>query len=186
MSDSATPWTVAYQAPPSTDFPGTSTGVNNTWIEAGGDTPLILGESFWLQIEKLSVWFTKALLQHFSAPFLEKSQKENLSAPPPGSSIQPDFTDSFTAFIFMVIFCLWWVSQASLENPGDGGPWWAAVYGVTQGRTWLKWLSSSSSSSVGFITYIDVVYVTIIAQRKGGNRTILNEVTIILAKLSQY
>ena len=52
-----------------------STGVNNTWIEAGGDTPLILCESFWLQIEKLSVWFTKALLQHFSAPFLEKPEQ---------------------------------------------------------------------------------------------------------------
>ena len=32
-----------------------------------------------------------------------------------------------------------------LENPRDGGAWWAAVYGVTQSRTWLKWLSSSSS-----------------------------------------
>ena len=31
-----------------------------------------------------------------------------------------------------------------LENPWDGGAWWAAVYGVTQSRTWLKWLSSSS------------------------------------------
>ena len=31
-----------------------------------------------------------------------------------------------------------------LENPRDGGAWWAAVYGVTQGRTRLKWLSSSS------------------------------------------
>ena len=31
-----------------------------------------------------------------------------------------------------------------LENPRDGGAWWAAVYGVTQSRTWLKWLSSSS------------------------------------------
>ena len=28
-----------------------------------------------------------------------------------------------------------------LENPSDGGAWWAAVYGVTQSRTWLKWLS---------------------------------------------
>ena len=36
-----------------------------------------------------------------------------------------------------------------LENPGDGGAWWAAVYGVTQGRTRLKRLSSSSSSSSG-------------------------------------
>ena len=34
-----------------------------------------------------------------------------------------------------------------LENPRDGGVWWAAVYGVAQSRTWLKWLSSSSSSS---------------------------------------
>ena len=30
-----------------------------------------------------------------------------------------------------------------LENPRDGGALWAAVYGVAQSRTWLKWLSSS-------------------------------------------
>ena len=34
-----------------------------------------------------------------------------------------------------------------LENPRFRGAWWAAVYGVAQSRTWLKWLSSSSSSS---------------------------------------
>ena len=34
-----------------------------------------------------------------------------------------------------------------LENPRVGGAWWAAVYGVTQSRTRLKQLSSSSSSS---------------------------------------
>ena len=33
-----------------------------------------------------------------------------------------------------------------LENPGDGEAWWAAVYGVAQSRTRLKWLSSSRSS----------------------------------------
>ena len=33
-----------------------------------------------------------------------------------------------------------------LENPRDGGAWWAAIYGVAQSWTWLKWLSSSSSS----------------------------------------
>ena len=32
-----------------------------------------------------------------------------------------------------------------LENPREGGAWWAAVYGVAQGRTRLKRLSSSSS-----------------------------------------
>ena len=35
-----------------------------------------------------------------------------------------------------------------LENPRDGGAWWAAVYGVSQNRTLLKRLSSSSSSSM--------------------------------------
>ena len=34
-----------------------------------------------------------------------------------------------------------------LENPRDRGPWWAAVYGVAQSQTRLKWLSSSRSSS---------------------------------------
>ena len=32
-----------------------------------------------------------------------------------------------------------------LENPRDGGAWWAAMYGVAQTRTRLKRLSSSSS-----------------------------------------
>ena len=34
-----------------------------------------------------------------------------------------------------------------LENPRDGGAWWAAVYGIAQCQTRLKRLSSSSSSS---------------------------------------
>ena len=34
-----------------------------------------------------------------------------------------------------------------LENPRDGGAWWAAIYGVARSRTRLKQLSSSSSSS---------------------------------------
>ena len=34
-----------------------------------------------------------------------------------------------------------------LENPRDGGAWWAAIYGVTQSRTQLKRLSSSKEVS---------------------------------------
>ena len=37
------------------------------------------------------------------------------------------------------------LQYSCLENPRDVGAWWAAVYGVTQSRTRLKWLSSSSS-----------------------------------------
>ena len=41
-----------------------------------------------------------------------------------------------------------------LENPRDGGAWWAAFYGVAQSRTQLKWLSSSSSSSDSHTHYL--------------------------------
>ena len=59
-----------------------------------------------------------------------------------------------------------------LENPRDGGAWWAAVYGVAQSRTRLKQLSSSSSN-IGLaihenllrytlmIVYISVCYSSI-------------------------
>ena len=36
-----------------------------------------------------------------------------------------------------------------LENPRDGGAWWAAIFGVAQGWTRLKRLSSSSS--IGYL-----------------------------------
>ena len=39
------------------------------------------------------------------------------------------------------------LQYSCLENPRDGGAWWAAFYGVAQSRTRLKRLSSSSSSS---------------------------------------
>ena len=38
------------------------------------------------------------------------------------------------------------LQYSCLENPRDGGAWWAAVYGVAQSRIQLKQLSSSSSS----------------------------------------
>ena len=37
-----------------------------------------------------------------------------------------------------------------LENPRDGGAWWAAIYGVAQSWIRLKWLSSSSSMSMHY------------------------------------
>ena len=41
-----------------------------------------------------------------------------------------------------------------LENPRDGGAWWAAIYGVAQSRTRLKWLSSSSSMFIAALLTI--------------------------------
>ena len=39
------------------------------------------------------------------------------------------------------------LQSSCLENPRDGGAWWAAIYGVPYSRTRLKWLSSSSSNN---------------------------------------
>ena len=36
------------------------------------------------------------------------------------------------------------LQYSCLENPREGGAWWAAVYGVSQSQTRLKWLSNSS------------------------------------------
>ena len=49
------------------------------------------------------------------------------------------------------------LQRSCLENPRDGGAWWAAVYGVAQSRTWLKRLSSSSRqlSSFYFLTMMN-------------------------------
>ena len=41
-----------------------------------------------------------------------------------------------------------------LENPRDGRAWWAAVYGVTESRTRLKRLRSSSSLHFLFLKFI--------------------------------
>ena len=43
------------------------------------------------------------------------------------------------------------LQYSCLENPWDGGAWWAAVYGVAQSRTRLKRLSSSSRSVIAFL-----------------------------------
>ena len=59
-------------------------------------------------------------------------------------------------FIFTFHFSLSCIGEGNgnplqcscLENPRDGGAWWAAVYGVTQSRTRLKRLSSSSTIEI--------------------------------------
>ena len=59
-------------------------------------------------------------------------------------------SDTTEATQLLAQFDLWKpnpVQRSCLENPRDGGAWWAAIYGVAQSRTQLKRLSSSSSSS---------------------------------------
>ena len=66
-----------------------------------------------------------------------------------------DWATSFSLFTFMHLRRKWQPLQCScLENPRDGGAWWAAVCGVTQSWTQLNRLSSSSSSSSSSISEV--------------------------------
>ena len=58
-----------------------------------------------------------------------------------------DWATCLSLFTFMHWRRKWQPTPVFLPGESQGrGAWWAAVYGVTQSRTWLKWLSSSSSS----------------------------------------
>ena len=62
-----------------------------------------------------------------------------------------------------------------LENPRDGGAWWAAVCGVAQSWTRLKRLSRSSSSSSGWRKFIKVVPLIFLQENLAlGNLSILS------------
>ena len=49
------------------------------------------------------------------------------------------------------------LQYSCLENPKDGGAWWAAVYGVAQSPTRLNRLSSSSSRLKSLLLQINSV-----------------------------
>ena len=61
-----------------------------------------------------------------------------------------------------------------LENPRDGGAWWAAVYGVTQSRTHLKRLSSSSSTMYYPIYWLCLSLYSVSLRASGTNKTKLH------------
>ena len=60
-----------------------------------------------------------------------------------------DWATSLSLFTFMLWRRKWQPTPVFLPGESQGrGVWWAAVYGVAQSRTRLKWLSSSSSSLI--------------------------------------
>ena len=82
------------------------------------------------------------------------------------SPLEGVFLLKYFHFSFLIsLLCLWIILQwrngegngnpfqcSCLENPRDAGAWRAAVYGVSQSQTGLKWLSSSSSSEERTLT----------------------------------
>ena len=85
---------------------------------------------------------------HFLSITLDEGKKKNpyiLNVKPFISTIQPFSLSCIAEWNGNPLQC------SCLESPRDGAAWWAAVYGVKQSRTRLKWLSSSSSSMGIFI-----------------------------------
>ena len=68
------------------------------------------------------------------------------------------------------------LQYSCLENPRDGGARWAAIYGVTQSRTRLTWLSSSSSSNrkskTDYCKHCWVLYQGLKIHRPSGPRSV--------------
>ena len=58
-----------------------------------------------------------------------------------------DWVTLLSLFIFMHWRRKWQPTPVFWPRESQGrGAWWAAISGVAQSQTWLKWLSSSSSS----------------------------------------
>ena len=75
-------------------------------------------------------------------------QRSLVGCSPWGPRVRHDWATSLSVFTFMHWRRKWQPTPVFLPWESQGqGAWWAAVYGVTQGQTRLKRLSSSSSSS---------------------------------------
>ena len=63
-------------------------------------------------------------------------------------------------------------SVLGLENPRDGGAWWAAVSGVAQSQTQLKQLSSSSNDMMMIGAGLKLLFLPwpLLKFRAGGHR----------------
>ena len=106
-----------------------------------GERGLYKPEMSFHKISLLLIFLAFWRINHLASYFLQIITKIKIK------SFGHDWATSLSLFTF-----LHWrrngnpLQWSCLENPRDGGAWWAAVYGVAQSRTRLKRLSSSSSS----------------------------------------
>ena len=105
----------------------------------------------------IKVWgtlqtFTKAMATHSSTlarkiPWAEESGRLQSTE---SLRVGHDWATSLSLFTFMHQRRKWQPPPVFLPGESQGwGSWWAAIYGVAQSRTRLKWLSSSSRLSNG-------------------------------------
>ena len=102
----------------------------------------------WLYYYQLVIWREKALATHSSTLAWKLPWTEE-----PGGlrsmgslRVRCDWAISLSLFTFMRWRRKWQLTPVFLPGESQGQEaWWAAVHGVAQSRTQLKWLSSSSS-----------------------------------------
>ena len=75
--------------------------------------------------------------------------------------VRYDWATSLSLFTFMYWRRKWQPTPVFLPGESqEGGAWWAAVSGVAQSRTRLKWLSSSSRGSIYVIIHINISWLS--------------------------
>ena len=134
-SNSVTPWTIARQAPLSMEF-SSQEYCSGLPCPSPGDLPNLGTEprSPALAGRFFTVWATStssSFAISTTSAITFSTEVLNPSKSPMRVGIN-FFQTSVNAGILT-------------SSHRDRGPWWAAVYGVAQSRTRLKWLSSSSS-----------------------------------------
>ena len=71
------------------------------------------------------------------------------------------------------------VQSSCLENPRNGGAWWAAVHGVSKSQTRLKWLSSSSRAIIRWSGMRPKWAMVSTPSRQTGPRQALKSVKVV-------
>ena len=117
-------------------------------------------------------WVTSRSLSHIGEGNGDPLQCSCLENPMDGRAwkaavhgVGHDRATSLSLFTFMHWRRKWQPTPVFLPGESQGrGAWWAAIYGVAQSWTWLKWLSSSSSkfemyNSVGLIYLYTTIWL---------------------------
>ena len=79
---------------------------------------------------------------------IPRTEKPGRLQPMGSLGVGHDWATSLSLFTFMHWRRKWQPTPVFLPGESQGrGAWWASIYGVAQSQTWLKRLSSSSSSS---------------------------------------
>ena len=141
----ATPWTAAHQAPPSMGF-----SRQEYWSVMPLPSPILQ-----YKIKTISIGQCRRRQWHPTPVLLPGKSHgwRSLVGCSPWGRYESDTTERLH-FQFS-LSCIGGgngnpLQCSCLENPRNGGAWWASIYGVTQSWTRLKRLSSSSSSKLDY------------------------------------